>query len=98
MDTTTIYGIESRKLFGSFLSQINNLVQPKFRKMDAGYRTYDNTWKIFPKLHQITKTVKENIYNGYDYDSVTREHIYQIVKNEDGRVQVRFSHTKEYRF
>jgi len=99
MENATIYGIETRKLFGYFLSQQKNLVQSKFRKTDVGYRTYDNTWKIFPQLFQITKTIKEKISCGYnDYCVITKEYIYQIVKNDEGRVQVRFSHMKEYKF
>ncbi|SMP89597.1 hypothetical protein SAMN06314019_11010 [Epsilonproteobacteria bacterium SCGC AD-311-C15] len=70
--------IEFNKLFGFFLNKKG--LSPHFRKTNYGYRTFDNTWKLFINSLSIVHTIPAKVYNGYNYDNGIEETKYEIVK------------------
>jgi hypothetical protein len=79
------------KIFGFFLNKKG--VNQKFRKTKYGYRTYDNTWKLFANTLSIIHTKPAKVYNGYDYDNGIEESKYQIIKRE-ASIDIAFLYTK----
>lgn len=83
--------IEFNRLFAFFLDKKG--VVPKFRKTKYGYRTFDNTWKLFEDTLSITHIKPAKVYNGYDYDDGLEETKYEIKKHLE-KISIEFVYTK----
>ncbi|WP_294963349.1 hypothetical protein [Sulfurimonas sp.] len=83
--------IEFNKLFRFFLDKKG--IKKEFRKTNYGYRTYDNTWKLFTNSLSITFTKPVKVYNGYDYDNSYEETKY-IIEQVPQSVNVHFVYKK----
>lgn len=68
------------KVFAYFLTKIG--VEPKFRKTEYGYRTYNGAWKLFGDSLSIVHSKPAKVFNGYDYSSGIEESKWQIIKKE----------------
>ncbi len=84
----TVYGAEANKVFIYFLKAMG-ITEPKFKKINNGYRTYKGEWLFDTTKKVITRTNKFKDFNGYDYDVKTEESVYQIVK-ENGKILIKF--------
>lgn len=73
--------MEFNKIFAYFLKHSG--IEPKFRKTNYGYRTYDNKWKLYEGSLSIIRSVPAKVYNGYDYDHGIEETKYKIVQKPD---------------
>ena len=73
-----------RKIFGFFLKAKKVAKNPKFKKTNYGYKTFDSlalgNWKIFKNKNQIVKhkTIKE--FRHGEYHELLEETIFNIVQ------------------
>jgi hypothetical protein len=83
--------IPFNKLFGFFLKQKG--VSPRFRKIDAGYRTYDKSWILSILTMSITHLKPIRVWNGYEFEVKCEETRY-VIKRKEKSLHVVFLYTK----
>lgn len=78
---------EFHKLMAYFLKEKN--IHKKFRRTDYGYRTYDNTWKLFEDKLRIAHHKTVRCFEHGEYVDKLEETLYSI-KEVPGFVKVDF--------
>ena len=78
---------ECRKIFAYFLNAKE--IKQDFRRESYGYRTYNNTWKIFVDQKIIVKHTYMQAYIDGEYVSKLQERIYKIERFTD-RIKMTF--------
>lgn len=76
---TNLKPIEFNKLMAFFLEKQG--INKKFRSCNYGYRTYDNSWKLFKERLQIVhhKNVKSFMHG--EYVNMLEETVFSIIQS-----------------
>ena len=78
---------ECRKIFAYFLNAKE--IKQNFRRESYGYRTYNNSWKIFVNQRIIVRHLYTQVYVNGEYKTRLQEKIYKIERFTD-RIKMSF--------
>jgi len=72
---------ECRKIFAYFLNAKE--IKQNFRRESYGYRTYNNSWKIFVNQKVIARHLYTQVLVNGEYETKLQERIYKIERFTD---------------